>query len=252
MYLLYLDDAGSVGNPNERYFVLAGVAVFERQVYFLQQELENVVARTSANDPGSVELHANAMQNRRNFWRAFSRDQCRRFIRHGLASARSLQGHWATFGAVVDKAAVSADDPVEYAFEQVCSRFDMFLQRKYKNGNPQRGLLIIDNSAKATRLQTLATEFRQVGHRWGSLRNFIDVPMFVDSRATRAIQYADLVAYALYRKFEKRDQEFFDVIADTFDREGGIVHGLWHFKRQIEDCDCPYCAPSLLNLDEGR
>jgi hypothetical protein len=250
MYLLYLDDAGSVGNAEERHFILAGIAVFERQVYFLQRELENVVARTNANEPARVELHANAMQNRRNFWRSFSRRQCRALIRHGLACARSLQGHWATFGAVVDKAAVSAEDPVEYAFEQVCSRFDKFLQRKYKAGNTQRGLLIIDNSAKATRLQTLATEFRQIGHRWGSLRNFIDVPMFVDSKATRSIQYADLVAYALYRRFEKTDPEFFDVIADTFDREGGIVHGLWHLKRDVDDCDCPYCAPSLLDLNK--
>jgi hypothetical protein len=74
--------------------------------------------------------------------------------------------------------------------------------------------------------------------------------MFVDSKATRSIQYADLVAYALYRRFEKTDPEFFDVIADTFDREGGIVHGLWHLKRDVDDCDCPYCAPSLLDLNK--
>ena len=33
MYLLYLDGSGSVRNPNERHFVLAGIAVFERQIY---------------------------------------------------------------------------------------------------------------------------------------------------------------------------------------------------------------------------
>jgi hypothetical protein len=32
MYLLYLDDAGSPGNPAEEYFVLDGVCVFEAQV----------------------------------------------------------------------------------------------------------------------------------------------------------------------------------------------------------------------------
>ena len=29
MYLLYLDGSGSVGNPTERHFVLAGIAVFD-------------------------------------------------------------------------------------------------------------------------------------------------------------------------------------------------------------------------------
>ena len=33
MYLLYLDVSGSVQNPNERYFILAGISVFERQIY---------------------------------------------------------------------------------------------------------------------------------------------------------------------------------------------------------------------------
>ena len=35
MYLLYLDGSGSVKNPNERHFVLAGVGVYEGQIYHL-------------------------------------------------------------------------------------------------------------------------------------------------------------------------------------------------------------------------
>ncbi|MBM3757397.1 MAG: DUF3800 domain-containing protein [Acidobacteria bacterium] len=31
MYLLYLDDSGSPGNPSERYFVLGGICVYEAQ-----------------------------------------------------------------------------------------------------------------------------------------------------------------------------------------------------------------------------
>ena len=50
------------------------------------------------------------------------------------------------------------------------------------------------------RLQSLAAEFKAVGHSWGVTHNLADVPLFVDSRATRLIQYADLVAYAMWRK----------------------------------------------------
>ena len=70
-------------------------------------------------------------------------------------------------------------------------------------------------------------------------RNLADVPLFVDSKATRLIQYADLVSYALWRKFEKGDDEFFKVTAGDFDSEGGVVHGLHHFKRLGSPCDCP-------------
>ncbi|GAG28924.1 unnamed protein product, partial [marine sediment metagenome] len=31
MHLLYLDDSGSTGNPNEEYLVLGGVSVYEAQ-----------------------------------------------------------------------------------------------------------------------------------------------------------------------------------------------------------------------------
>ena len=44
MYLLYLDGSGSVRNPTERHFVLAGVAVFERQIYHLISNTDQFVA----------------------------------------------------------------------------------------------------------------------------------------------------------------------------------------------------------------
>ena len=42
MCLPYLDGAGSVTNPDDKRFVIAGIAVFERQAYWLQTELERL------------------------------------------------------------------------------------------------------------------------------------------------------------------------------------------------------------------
>jgi len=55
-----------------------------------------------------------------------------------------------------------------------------------------------------------------------------EVPVFVDSRASRLVQLADLVAYATFRHFERGDSQFFDVFKHRFDEVGGIVHGLCH------------------------
>ena len=41
MHLLYLDDAGSVGNVREQYLVLGGVSVFEAQSSWVTQQLES-------------------------------------------------------------------------------------------------------------------------------------------------------------------------------------------------------------------
>jgi len=42
MYLLYLDDAGSPGNPAEEYFELGGVCVYLAQVEWFSREMDKL------------------------------------------------------------------------------------------------------------------------------------------------------------------------------------------------------------------
>jgi Protein of unknown function (DUF3800) len=227
MYLLYLDDAGSVSNSSDTHVVLAGIALFERQVHLLDQSLGGLASEIAPHSPNELEFHASHMLAGKGFWRSIpDRSQRRRDLAAALSKADSLQGKWALFGAVMEKQAVSPDDALEYAFEQIISRFDRFPGRMHKRNNTQRGLLILDKSTQETRLQGLTRDFRLNGHRWGRLNNLVDVPFFVDSKATRAVQYADMVAYALWRHFEKGDGEFFNIIETAFDKEGGVRHGL--------------------------
>lgn len=244
MHILYLDDAGSASNPTERHFVLGGVALFERQVYWLSRELDEVVQNIGwpPEETASIELRASSILSGNKRWRKLEKSQRPAVVRHGLAALNATHGQSVLFASVIDKAAVSPEDPVEHAFEQLCNRFDRYLLRKHRAGDTQRGLLVLDNHAKETRLRALATEFREIGHRWGSVANFADVPFFVDSKATRPIQYADLVAHATWRYFEYGEAQYFDVIKHAFDSEGGVVHGLHHYKRATDSCACPACA----------
>ncbi len=145
------------------------------------------------------------------------------------------------FGAVVHKAAVSPEDPMESAFEQIAMRFDKFLGRLHNGGNTQRGLIILDKSSYETSLQGLAEKFRTDGHHWGQLYNLAEVPLFVDSKATRMIQYADMIAYALRRYYENGEARYFDLIKDRFDAEGGVIHGLTHYVPAGDNCNCLSC-----------
>ena len=251
MHLLYLDSAGSVADPSHKHFILAGVSIFERQAYWLQRELERLAEglaeRLGNPTPERMEFHGNPIRKGDSWWRKMGPEERYSVIMDALLTVRTLRGQWELFGIVVDKRALSPEDPVEYAFEQVSSRFDQFLGRMYRReSHPQRGLIVLDkpeNSTQETRIQSLASEFRTFGNRWSTMRNLVDVPFFVDSKATRLIQYADLVSYALWRKFEHQDGEFFDVISDLFDSEGDIVHGLHHYRNLADPCDCPACAP---------
>ena len=72
-------------------------------------------------------------------------------------------------------------------------------------------------------------------------RNLAEVPLFVDSKASRCIQLADLVAWATWRKYEIKDGRFFDQLVPKFDSDGGVIHGLVHYGRRDEPCFCPAC-----------
>ncbi len=243
MYLLYLDGSGSVRNPNERHFVLAGVAVFERQIYHLISEADNFVESLGIGAPGDVELHASLMATgKRAPWKGMARQKRLDTIEQGLNLLNSA--HWSVkaFAVIVDKGARTTGDSVEYAFEEICNRFNMFLFRSAsKNQDIHRGLIVMDKSHYENTLQGLAQRFRQQGTQWGKLHNLAEVPLFVDSAASRLIQIADLLAWAVWRRYEQKDARYFDHIAGRFDKNKGVMHGLVHYKIPTDSCHCPAC-----------
>lgn len=229
MHLLYVDESGSAADPAQKYFVLAGVAVFERKTHWVEQELNKVAAKFSPSDPYTVELHGSPMRSGREGWKVHPLPDRLAAIKEALKlGVADNYPRVRLFAAVVKKAALVGDDPVEHAFEQLTNRFDLYLKRlHHKHGDSQRGIMLFDESATEKRIQSLAREFKYSGHSWGKTSNYAEVPVFLDSKASRLIQLADLVAYALFRFHEHCDNAFYDVIKHCFDSEGGVEHGLY-------------------------
>jgi len=225
MYLLYADESGSTHDASQQYFVLAGFCVFERQCYWISEELEKIAARFNPADSASVELHGSPMLNGKKKWRLYPKVEREIAIQDALRLVSTHPSN-RVFASVIKKSAVSPQDPVEIAFEQLASRFDYYLRRLHKGDNPQRGLIIFDKSTYETTLQALARDFRTVGHTWDKIRNFAEVPLFLDSRASRLIQLADLIAFAMFRYYEAGDDRFYSLVRPQFDAEGGVIHGL--------------------------
>jgi len=230
MYLLYADESGTTKDPNQQYFVLAGFCVFERQGYWISEKLDRIAERFNPADPNSVELHGSPMLNGSGFWRRQLRTDREQAIQDALEAFMRSHPNNRIFASVIKKVSISPQDPVEFAFEQLASRFDHYLKRLHKNGDTQRGLIVFDKSTYETTLQTLATDFRTVGYTWDVIRNLAEVPLFLDSRASRLIQLADLIAFAIFRNYERGDSRFYSIIQSRFDSEGGIVHGLYEKK----------------------
>ena len=225
LFLLYADESGTPTGPDQDHFVLAGVSVFERQVHWLSLELDKIAAQFLPSDPNSVELHGVAMYGGRGFWRRVERSKRIHAMKETLQLIDGKRCR--IFASVVKKSAISPEDPVRYTFQQLASRCDHFLAREHDTfNNTQRGLIIFDKSAEEGPIQALCRDFKTKGHDFGTLRNMADVPVFIDSQATRMIQLADLVAYALFRFYERGDSQFRDIIERKLDYFGGTKHGL--------------------------
>jgi hypothetical protein len=248
MYLLYLDDAGSPGNEAEDYFVLGGVCVFEAQVDWFSRELDKLASPFDAS-VADVEFHASTIFSRRSSpWKDLSIDEARGTLKSVLKVVASSYDTARLFACAIHKKSFPNQDPVELAFEDLCQRFDFFLKRRRQQGDPQRGLLILDKTTRETSLQRLSREFRRTGTRWGSLNNIADTPFFVDSRASRLVQVADHVAYSVFRRYNSGDAQYLDIIASRFDESDGVIHGLVHKTADHQSCTCPACLSRRLGM----
>lgn len=71
MHLLYVDESGTTGDPKQKHFVLAGISIFERQTFWICNQLDEVASRFNSANPEEIELHANPMFLGKKYWRKF-------------------------------------------------------------------------------------------------------------------------------------------------------------------------------------
>ena len=245
MYLLYLDDSGSPSNTKEDHFVLGGFIVPEDNLYWVNQNLDQLALAIQQNVPGAIEFHASDISGGRDEpWKQIVRKQDRlEILKKVLRVASDSRNNITILTCAVEKKYYPGQDPVELAFEDICSRFHLFLQRKhFSNNEKANGLIILDESSYKESLQTLAKNFRTRGTKWRqTLNNIQEVPMFVDSKVSRCIQLADHIAYSIFRRYEHGDLAYYNIIEGQFDAEDGRIHGICH-KTGNQSCTCTHCA----------
>jgi hypothetical protein len=242
VHLLYLDDSGSADNKSEEYLVLGGVSLFEAQVNWTTNELDKLAEGINPKDPQSVEFHASEIfSGRTPPWNAMSRDERQGVIKNVLKIFASSYDSARAFACAIHKDSYPGHDPMELAFEDLCSRFDHYLSDLRQDGERQRGILILDESAYETSLQKLAADFRLLGTRWRVIQNLAEAPLFIKSHVSRSVQLADHIAYAVFRRYNARDTTYLDIIASKFHSVDGVMHGLSHKQNIDRACMCPAC-----------
>jgi hypothetical protein len=256
MFLLYLDESGNENDPNDRFFVLAGLALFERQTYFLTRALDQLQLR---HFPGRqpIQFHASEIRSGRKLWRRVSEAKRQEVLGDLVEEIRRSPGRGrALFAAAIEKSdRLWGEDAVAKATEEVCRRFDILLQRQYHHSqgrDPQRGLIIFSEGRFDARAKLWVRGFHQRGTTWGAINNLADIPYFASPTESRLLQLADLVAHAVWLLYERRDPSLARDLIPLFDSMDGTIHGLVHVRRsRSEPCECPACASRRVPFDFG-
>ena len=258
MYVLYLDESGT--HNAARNFVLAGIAVFEREIHWFAQDVDALQTRYFPDAAQPVELHASKLHAPEDKlvepYNKITKQQRRQLAIDMFNIVRERRG--ILFGAVIEKTATRHDDPYELAFEDLTSRFDHFLRRynwtitntggaASQAREEQRGLIAVAESAYRENLTVLGERFRGGSTRWGNLHAIADVPFFLPAKNTRLLQIADFCSNAIHAKYDHGLSRDFDLIAAKFDRdENGRIHGLSH-RCADPECQCPACLTKQLH-----
>ncbi len=240
MYLLYLDESGNENDPNDRFFVLGGIALFERQTYFLSNAIDCLSEKYF---PGRqpVPFHASEIRSGREIWRKVGPETRANVLQDlTLEIVRSpSKGRFLLAAAVEKSNVLYGEDAVEKATEEVCRRFDIFLQRQFHNRqDAQRGLIVFSEGRFDARAKIWVRGFHQRGTSWGAINNLADIPYFAAMRESRLLQAADFVAHAVWLLFEKRDASLITPLLPCFDTTKGVLHSLVHVGPA---CECPAC-----------
>ncbi len=240
MHILYLDEAGT--HSGARYFVVAGLSLFERQTYHLAREVDQLVSRFFPNEEEPVELHASALR---------APDEHARPPYSGIPRRTRLQlldaiydvivgAECRLFAIAMEKGFVG-DNLYERGFEEAVNRFDIMLDRVNRERDERnRGLVVLAESSYRENLEGLARQIWKQGTRWRTLGNIADIPYFAPARNTRLLQLADFVVNAVYARYESSLALQFDKLAPCFDQEDGRLHGLVHLTAN-RACYCPAC-----------
>lgn len=209
-HLVYIDETGSVGNgaKKQKLLTLAAVLVHEDKVQPLAERFRQIASKHLTRVPDDFELHGNEIWNGTGPWSSLTYPELIAVYEDAIA--------------VIDDLEVS----VSYASihkERLHARYGgnadgnayllalQFLLEKIDSGYRGKGnkILIADEQKEH---QLRAVKMVADLQDWGGgevpgarLKTVIDSMHFVSSHASPGVQLADLVAYALQRRWNRWD-----------------------------------------------
>lgn len=249
MYLVYLDESGSPNgwNNGQDHFVIGGIALHEGLIQQVSESLDEIQTRFFPDISVPIKFHATDVSRGFDRFRSLNEVQRRNLMDdvYGSFADIDLPGVASFAAAMHISSVVSADQALSDTFRGILQIVNSFLIPMNEGPSIEKGLLIIDdNPSTATKYRSLISELRRSGNQYGYLGNIVDIPYFSQSEDTRLLQLADFCAYAVFRYYERGDDQFLSKILHRFDRRSVDFHGVDGIKHlTARQCDCLACSP---------
>jgi hypothetical protein len=240
VYLCYVDESGDTGPRGSRHLLLGAAALFEGRWSYVSNDFDNLISHYFPAPPRPREIHCADVRGGRDEFAPLSRQQRQDLLADACRIVTGmLETEVRLFTVIVDKGdwfARNGTRPHEEmyldAFEELVSRFDLYLRRRHAEGQSSKGILIADphTTGLTAALKAALHRFQTTGTRWANVYNIVETAFFLDSHESPGLQLADLCSYAVWRLVEFGDHTLANLIDASFDREppGGRNPGKWH------------------------
>lgn len=239
MHILFVDESGTppkAPSKAQKYFVLGGVIIPEGAWHGLRDKVYGLKIRSGIRGEIKWRHFAPGNTDKKNPMRSMPQDE-RNAFRTGLyeiitsiSSIRLLSVVTNIEGAFGIGWVNSDDDLYEFTYKPVTERFQYYLQDITKaTSQKQFGIIICDhrNDLNDRRLRRQHQRLLHArGANQSSYENLVESLILAPSDDSLGIQLADMVAGAVWRKYERGDPSFYDMIESSFRRsKGGEVLG---------------------------
>jgi hypothetical protein len=239
MHIFFLDESGTPPSPTklrDKYFVVGGLVIPEGVWTKVRDALHGMKVRRQINGELKWRYFAECNDDEHNPMRAMKqaqRNEIRAEMYQIICSVRSIK-------AIVCVCCIEAayemptcencDDLYHYTYKPLSERFQYYLQDLSRTvGRTEAGIIVADHrGAKVDARFRIAHErlLRKDTDFTSSYPNLIESLFFQPSDISVGVQLADMVAGAVWRKFEKGDDFCYRLLEPALRKSpSGVVDG---------------------------
>jgi hypothetical protein len=239
MYLLFMDESGTPPKPGAqypRYFVIAGVVIPEESWCEVRDDLLGMKIRRGIR--GEIKWRHFAPDNdeAKNPMRKLAhadRDAIREEMFGIICTPRysivSIAAVCSAEAAYKIASVTGQDDIYHLTYKVVTERFQYFLQDQSRKTRTEFGIIVCDHRG-VNDDKRLRSHHQMLLHAAGGFtsnyKNLIESVFLQPSHQSIGIQLADMVAGAVWRRYERNDDRFINLADKSFRRSrSGQVMG---------------------------